>query len=387
MRIGIVFTGVANEFVGGAERFFADFYDTYNSQKHQENHVFFITDKQSHVVFTKKLNKLKYAKNIIQIPLFHNRFKNRLEPLFFFIKLFINRIDVVHIGSYGTQYFYLLNFLSKLPNFIRPKIVVNIVDCEVAHIYNSPTHERYESYQKKYGPLFKTITIDGVYSWYKLFNKLQSDENIIRSSPYVKAIDTRFSDTSRFFPSPVKKNEIVYAARLTDQKKPLLFAKAVKILNEIYYNEIKDWKFFIYGKGPLEEEVRLFINNNQLHDVLSLASTSDMSEVFPYSRCFVSTQDYENFPSLSMTEAMASGNALIALNVGQTDYFVKDNINGYLVNSDVPEKLAEAIRSYILKKDSHINMQNESLRLIKEVHTSQNFIKEIDVFWNEIKNT
>ena len=385
MRVAIIFTGVANEFVGGAERFFADFYDIYNQQGQPKNNLFFMTNKQSLTVYTHKLNKLNFKNNILLIPNFNNRFKYKLEPFFFILKLLFNRIDILHVGSYGHQYYHLLKSTELIPKFLRPKIIVNIVDCEIPYILKDTNSPKYKGYITKYGPLFNTVKVDGVYSWYKLFKEFAESEKSIKSQPYIEVVKTRFSDTSRFIASQHKKNEIVYAARLTEQKQPLFFLEAIKILKASGEEDISGWNFKIYGNGPLENDVKNYIERNGLMELVSYHSNSDLSSVFANSKCFVSTQDHENFPSLSMCEAMAAGNAVIARNVGQTDYFVKHQKNGFILDNDTPASLAKAMHTYISSPQLHKPMQNESIRLTKEVHTADNFIRDIDNFWKKVK--
>ena len=48
-----------------------------------------------------------------------------------------------------------------------------------------------------------------------------------------------------------------------------------------------------------------------------------------------------------MNEAMAAGNVIIARDVGQTNLFVKDSLNGLLLKSDNPTGLADAIKWFI----------------------------------------
>jgi glycosyltransferase involved in cell wall biosynthesis len=386
MRIGILFTGVENEFIGGAERFFADFYDIYNSEKEKANEVFFITDKDSFFVFREKLKKLRYNENVIFIPNFKNRHKYKLESIIFIGKVLFNRIDIIHVGSYGRQYFHLLNSIKFLPQYLRPKIVINIVDCEIPYALKEPLSLKYKEYKIKYDPLFEKIKINAIYSWYKLFKEFADSNNIIKSNPYIECVATRFSDTERFIPSINKKNEIIFAARLNQQKQPLFFLQAIQILKKDFFDQVKEWKFLIYGKGPLEGVVKKFIQENNLEDVVSLRASSDLSQVFAHTKCFVSTQDYENFPSLSMCEAMAAGNAIIARNVGQTEYFVKHNKNGFLIGEDTPQGLADVLKMYISNTHLHQDMQNESIRLTKDEHTAPNFIKDIDQFWSKVHN-
>jgi glycosyltransferase involved in cell wall biosynthesis len=368
---------------GGAQRFFSDFFDDYNSYKNTRFKLFYFTDYDSYKVLS-ALGKLNFPKQIIYVHNISNRFKNIIEPLEFVIKIILNNIKVIHLTMYGPQYYNRLRFLNKLPSFIRPKIVVNIVDCKIAYTYLDKEADKNIGNYEKYSTLFNTVKIDGVYTWYKFFKEFAEKNRIIKSDPFIGTADSRYTDYSRFKPSDDKINVIVYAARLDDQKNPLFFVEAVNILRLSIPEKIQGWQFFMYGKGPLEVEVKKRIREYGLEKIITLGSQMDLSEVFARSKCFVSTQDYENFPSLSMNEAMAAGNTIISRNVGQTDYFVKDGINGILLKEDSPKALADALKNYIEHPERHENMQKESIRLTKEVHTSENFIKDIDKFWSEI---
>ena len=156
--------GVANENCGGAERFFADFFDIYNSQKKPKNKLFFFTDKVSFNILNKKLGKLKYFEQIIFLKTYNNRFKFFLERLNFIVNLFKCKIDVIHISSYKDSYYNIIKKADSLRFGLRPKIVLNIVDAGLAHVFDEPSHPQRMALTKKYGPLFTNIHIDGIYS-------------------------------------------------------------------------------------------------------------------------------------------------------------------------------------------------------------------------------
>ena len=111
-----------------------------------------------------------------------------------------------------------------------------------------------------------------------------------------------------------------------------------------------------------------------------------MTRVFENSKCFVSTQNFENFPSLSMNEAMAAGNVIISRNVGQTKLFVKDGVNGILLKSDNPTGLAKAIKWFINNPSKHSDMAYESVKLTTQVHNFENFKSQMNFIWDQILN-
>ncbi len=69
----------------------------------------------------------------------------------------------------------------------------------------------------------------------------------------------------------------------------------------------------------------------------------DLSKYFNYLRIFESCQNYENFTSLSLMEAMAAGNAIRARYVGQTSFVLKTNENGIYIKPDTVEGLVNSI--------------------------------------------
>jgi len=118
-----------------------------------------------------------------------------------------------------------------------------------------------------------------------------------------------------------------------------------------------------------------------------LSSHKNPKEVFVTTKCFVSTQDFENFPSLAMNEAMVAGNAIIARNVGQTELFVKEKQNGFLLSEDSAQGLANKILEYIsLSETEKQKMSDSSIELTQKVHTYTNFKSQMETIWEDILN-
>jgi glycosyltransferase involved in cell wall biosynthesis len=232
--------------------------------------------------------------------------------------------------------------------------------------------------------MFSDIRPDGVFTWYELFCEFAKEKKLLKPEAVLESARTRFADTKGFAPAPEKRKEIVFAARLTPQKQPMLFVNAVRHLRDCHPQLIEGWKFRILGNGPLEDEVKNAIATYKLETILEQHPTADLRQVYAHSSCFVSTQDYENFPSLSMNEAMAAGNALVARNVGQTSLFLEDGKNGYLAGTDDAEGVANALVKFLSDPSKHAAMQAHSFRLAHETHTPANFTRQIDAFWKKV---
>jgi glycosyltransferase involved in cell wall biosynthesis len=144
------------------------------------------------------------------------------------------------------------------------------------------------------------------------------------------------------------------------------------------------WRFEMYGAGVLDAQVRQRIADLGLGGVVTLSRAHDLSPVFARSRLFVSTQAFENFTSLSMLEAMAAGNAIVAEDVGQTSEFVRGGENGFLVSPASPDTFADAIAAYMRATDRHDAMAAASRAIATEVHTIEHFAGDIVAFWREV---
>ncbi len=381
MNIAVFFMGIGDvSGGGGAERFFADFFTDYKNDK-TKHKLFLLTDKDSVKQFN-KIDKITDSKNVLLFKIWSNRFKHRLE--FFKISQLIRKekIKLLMIPLYNIHYYPLIERINNMPLSVRPKIVPVIVDYNISYYYFDSNDKQY-NFKSTFESLFSTIKIDAVITWYQSFKDFCVKNNIIKSNPKIHTVTSRYSPQFATIPFKEKQNSIVWAGRLTETKRPLMFLEAINLLK----GKTADWKFFIYGKGPLETEVKNYIDKNNLSGLVTLSSHKNPKEVFVSTKCFVSTQDFENFPSLAMNEAMVAGNAIIARNVGQTDLFVKDNQNGFLLNEDSAQGLASKILEYIsLAESNKETMCSVSIELTKTVHTYQSFKSQMENRWEEILN-
>lgn len=369
---------------GGAERFFSDFYEKYFSYQDSKFNVFLFTDSHS----VKELNKVgrlnQINSNIIILKTYSNRFKKQLENFNIIFNVIKYNIHLFHCANYNRFDFEKISYL-KYNIFTKVKIVQNIVDCKIPHILDNKSDPSYEGYYKTYVTHLKKIKFDGILSWYKLYVDFFKKNNWFLPSCEVQNITSRYADYKKFIPSRFKSKTIVFASRLDKQKNPSWFIEAVKILNDESLLENSKWKFLIYGEGPLKEELKNLVKRFNINHLLKFKNCSNLEEIFPFTTCYVSTQDYENFPSLSMMEAMASGNVIIARDVGQTDLLLNDDINGIIMKQDSPKGLSLALKKLMSLDDRQLNkMMTNGTKLIKEVHNEINFFNQIENFWTQV---
>lgn len=293
-------------------------------------------------------------------------------------------VDVVHICQPTPSYLPYAALTTWLPSRWRPKVALTVVDCTLASnlLAGAPARDAYERQVVAAHQWYaRWAALDGVYSWYQAFIDAAASLGWFGAAP-VRAARYCFTSPRRFTPGP-KQPLVVWAGRLSDQKRPVLFVDAVARLHERHPSLAQGWRFAMYGRGPLESEVRARIVAAGLSGRLELTHAIDLSPVFAASRLFVSTQALENFTSLAMLEAMSAGNAIVAENVGQTGEFVQE-ANGLLVAGASPDAFAEAMAGYLAAPARHDAMAAASRRLATEVHTVEHFADDIRAFWSEV---
>lgn len=382
-NVALFITGI-NELKGGggAERFFADFFDLYQEVKTKKHNLFYIIDKKS-VNNLRSVGKLRSTNNILNYKIISNRFKNKLESIQLLWLIIKYKIKIIHLPLYNISYIPVLKFLNVLPAFWRPEVVVNISNCYIVPYISDKNNPNYSSTANTYLPLFNEINVAGYFSWYKNFEDFIVKSDFKKKPKQVYSITSRFSDTIKFYPQE-KKNNIVFASRLDEQKHPEWFIEAIHILQIQHSDKVKDWKFIVCGNGPLRTKLMEATRHYKLENKIEFKLEGELQNVFNFSRIFVSCQDFENFPSLSMAEAMAAGNAVIARNVGQTNLFLKNNQNGLFINPDSAQGLVNTILKLIESDEELSRMGEYSVQLMKTVHTFNNFQIQIEKFWTNL---
>lgn len=375
---------------GGAERQFADVFE-FLEQRHP-GRIAFITAHTS-VARLRAAGRLRTKDAVIRLPLGTRPAQGTLGVAWMTAALLWVTLrggfDVVHVCLPTPSYVPYTAILGWLPRKLRPQVTLNVIDCTVApnlasgrdivDLYERQVLDAHRMY-------FRWSRLDGVYSWYEAFISVARAGHLFPSGTVLKAARFCFTDPQRFQPAPVKDRLVVFAGRLSEQKRPLLFVDAVADLRDRYPEIAAGWRFEIYGQGVLEREVADRIAQRGLAGVLSVAHAIDMAPVFARSRLFVSTQRFENFTSLAMLEAMAAGNAVIAEDVGQTREFVRHDESGLLVSAASPGAFAAAMAEYLRHPERHETFAAASRALATGVHTIEHFADDIASFWGDVLN-
>jgi glycosyltransferase involved in cell wall biosynthesis len=192
-----------------------------------------------------------------------------------------------------------------------------------------------------------------------------------------------FADYSNCKTGKKERFEIAFSSRLEEGKNPFLYLEAAEEVLKSH----PEVKFYLLGEGTLEGALRDHIERRGLCENIDFRFHPDPPEIFADTSVFVSLQSGTNYPSQSVLEAMACGNAIIASNTGDTGMFI-NNTNGLLVelskdsvtaammklieNPMLTKKLGEGANKTARESHTLENMTGYYLNLISKVSSAKN---------------
>ena len=168
-------------------------------------------------------------------------------------------------------------------------------------------------------------------------------------TPMVEAIGPYFAPTTHSA-NAVKRDEVIFAHRFIPRKNAALFARVARRFVEFR----PDWTVRIIGWGDCEDEVRAAITG--AGDRIELLTTNNVPSFLAHSKVFVSLIQPDNYPSQSVMEAMAAGNALCLSDTG-------DSVARFLDGNGVATELEEAV---VLDRLLELTSDQERLQALGE---------------------
>jgi glycosyltransferase involved in cell wall biosynthesis len=182
----------------------------------------------------------------------------------------------------------------------------------------------------------------------------------------------------------IKKNhkQILFLGKLIKSKGIYDLLDVIPII----VREVPDVKFVLAGDGDTQKVVEL-INEKKLESNVSVVGWVSGEEKQRYlneSSILVMPSYFEAF-GISIVEAMNSGMAIVATNVGGIPEIIEDNKNGFLVEKSNLKELEESL--LILLKDPLLIRQFSENNQITSLDYDQNkvFIKLNDIYTHIIK--
>jgi glycosyltransferase involved in cell wall biosynthesis len=152
-------------------------------------------------------------------------------------------------------------------------------------------------------------------------------------------------NTNRYRPAGDKQPWVVFSGRFIAEKSPELFVEACAVV----HNRIRDRqggvRFYLLGEGPLQTDLAELVARRGLTSCMQIGWSDRVETILGAALVFVSLQRTDNYPSQALLEAMASGAAVVATDVGLTWKLV-DQIVGRRVPATI-DAVATAIVDFL----------------------------------------
>jgi glycosyltransferase involved in cell wall biosynthesis len=309
-----------------------------------------IIDNRDHIVVLKqKLYRISFI-NKIMLFLQFSAFSIRIQKI-------ANRFRADYIHTYLGA-FYLGYFLS----LTRNNIIIELTSPDVAGAFAKNFKNRRWLYKKLHRINCVTPSV------YNRFMLQLPSEHGLQNISYMALPFTEVKTASSGL-IKAKENTVIYASRFIERKNALLFALIMKEL----VKEVPGWRFKLLGSGPLESKIKAVLKEEIKNGVAYVGYTNDIISEFKKSRITASFIEPDNYPSQSLFEAMACGNAIIVSDIGLSKIFVGGD-NGILSKEDSHQT---NLKSLMENKKNTNEMGLNSIKYYSYKFSSEEYYKEL----------
>ena len=260
MKIALLYFDITNlSGGGGAERFFYDFFCDYTNHPLAKHDLILVTDGTENIEKSGRSILRENTVLVLNYRYFNFRFLKFLNKRgTYFLGNVINafqiyrivkkhNIDKLIVPFYSPREYY----FYKTLNILGIPFDYFIVDCRIPDNFESNAKPYF--FKDCYERFFKNIRFKNIHTWYLSVEHYINNNNIILSFDNIFCYQSRYSKSSIEFDLVQKKNLIIYAARMDEQKDPLYFLNAVKLMKDKY--QFDDWKIMMFGEGTMLEQV------------------------------------------------------------------------------------------------------------------------------------
>lgn len=159
-----------------------------------------------------------------------------------------------------------------------------------------------------------------------------------------------------------KENVVIASGRLSYPKN---FFELLQIWDNVW-GDYKDWKLVICGNGEEEAELKKYVADKKIENVIFAGFVRDVEEYYKKSKIMVMTSRFEGFPMV-LLEGQKAGLPIIAYDcfTGPSEIII-DGVDGYLIKKnnrdDFISKLKKMMNSNELLQTFSKNAVNDARR-------------------------
>jgi|ERR1035437_182436 glycosyltransferase involved in cell wall biosynthesis len=144
-------------------------------------------------------------------------------------------------------------------------------------------------------------------------------------------------------------------------------------------NRVDKFKYYVVGYGPMENEIKLLVRQLNLNEEVEiLINPPNIYDILKTCDIYLSTSLFEGL-SNSIMEAMVAGLPVIATEVGDNGYLIKNRYNGFLVPCRDVNSIVEKLEYLANFDNTRKEFGNNSYRIIKNEFSvekmTENYLK------------
>jgi glycosyltransferase involved in cell wall biosynthesis len=301
---------------GGGERRFLYLYEYYLKKNYSP---YLIANNELLDNLNVAFNKRVFSEKLNGIIIF-SEFYFILNALIFIKK---ENIKHVHFCINPSKYSLLMIPVLKL---FRCKISISLINSIVGNGYKLSVFEKiYWEYSIRNSDRLDILSPSIYKNMLNIFDKsILSRKNEISICSFSKSVDSL--NTSGQIINNKKKYDFIFASRLIPGKGLELLMLAIQKLDE----EGIAFNILICGEGPLANS---FLDKKFNYIKINYFGYVDnVLELLLLSDCALSLQEYENYPSQFLLEALAAKCKIIATDVGDTRMLLNDDVSILIKN-------------------------------------------------------
>lgn len=191
----------------------------------------------------------------------------------------------------------------------------------------------------------------------------------------------KFKDIRKELNIPANAKLVLFLARFTHQKQPLVLLKAFIEAAK------KDPDLFLLmvGDGEQKQEAIDIVNASQLKEKILLSPfRQDVPDVLAAADIFVLASLWEGLP-IALLEAMAMGKAIIASRVDGTREIIGHKENGFLIETkDLETNLTNALLEVAGNEALRKSMQENARQTIKDRFNASAMARQIEKIYQQV---
>lgn len=175
-----------------------------------------------------------------------------------------------------------------------------------------------------------------------------------------------------------KENRIVFAHRLVSRKNGVLFARVTRD----FLTRHPEWSVCLFGRGPDETRIVNILHDEIANGDVEVGYCKNLPSELRRSRVFVSLIEDDNYPSQSVLEAMANGNAVLLSNRGWTREKLFGG-NGMLTDINF-ENILSALEQLVADPNELNVMGLLSYELVRKCYRRRDYIAYLLRLYNTL---